>query len=121
MSKTILIVDDSRISRMLIRAVVVEAKPDWTVIEAESSEAALNKVKGVSFDVATLDLNMPGIDGIDGIELAKALKQQFPNADYTLLTANIQDVIKERAKAVGIGFMEKPITEEKVLAFISPL
>jgi len=88
------------------------------VIEAESGEDALSKVEGASFDVATLDLNMPGIDGI---ELAEKLKPQFPNADYSLLTANIQDVIRERATSVGIGFIEKPITEEKILAFISPL
>ena len=118
MSKTILIVDDSRISRMLIKAIVNAAKPDWDIIEADSGEDALSKVENASFDVATLDLNMPGIDGI---ELAEQLKPKFPDADYSLLTANIQDAIRERASKVGIGFIEKPITEDKVLAFISPL
>ena len=39
--KTMLIVDDSRLSRMLVRNFVIEHKPDWNLIEAENGDEAL--------------------------------------------------------------------------------
>lgn len=115
MSKTILICDDSRISRMMIKAIVVDRKPDWTIIEADCGDDAISKTAEQSFDVATLDLNMPGMDGL---ELAEKLQQQYPDAAYALLTANIQDAIKQRAEQLNIQFIGKPITEQKVGAYL---
>jgi CheY-like chemotaxis protein len=44
--------------------------------------------------------------------------QRFPQAKIGLLTANIQESIQHKAEALGIGFISKPITEEKILSFI---
>lgn len=118
MSKTILICDDSRISRMMIKAIVVDKKPNWLIIEADCGDDALAKTKDQAFDVATLDLNMPGMDGL---ELAGKLQQKYPNAAYALLTANIQDAIKQRAEALNLQFIAKPITEQKVGAYLDAL
>lgn len=115
MSKVILVCDDSRISRMMIKAIIVDRKPNWTVIEAENGDDALAKVAEQPFDIATLDLNMPGMDGL---ELAEKLQAIYPTAKYSLLTANIQDSIKERADKLNLTFIGKPITEEKVGAYL---
>ena len=40
---TVLIVDDSRLSRMMIRAFITQAYPDWTIIEASNGQEALEK------------------------------------------------------------------------------
>jgi two-component system, chemotaxis family, chemotaxis protein CheY len=114
-SNTILIVDDSRVSRMLIRAIITQADPHAEIIEASTGEEALAKVDSLSITIATLDLNMPGIDGL---ALASKLLQKFPNAKIGLLTANIQDMVRQKAEALGISFISKPITEEKILNFI---
>jgi len=118
MSKVILVCDDSRISRMMIKAIIADRKPDWTIIEAENGDDALMKVQDQAFDVATLDLNMPGMDGL---ELADKLQVSYPNAVYSLLTANIQDAIKVRAEKLNLTFIGKPITEDKVGAFLDSL
>ncbi len=118
MPKVILVCDDSRISRMMIKAIITDRKPDWDIIEAENGNDALVKVSDQPFDVATLDLNMPGMDGL---ELAEKLQEIYPDATYSLLTANIQDAIKERAKKLNLTFIGKPITEDKVGAFLDTL
>jgi len=112
---TILVVDDSRVSRMLIRAIIAHADPQATIIEASNGEEALAKTELTSITVATLDLNMPGMDGL---VLAKELLSRFPSAKIGLLTANIQEIVRQKADALGISFISKPITEEKILNFI---
>lgn len=114
-SHTILVVDDSRVSRMLIRAIIAHADPQAVVIEASNGDEALAKTQSTSITIATLDLNMPGMDGL---VLAKELLQRFPKAKIGLLTANIQQMVREKADALGINFISKPITEEKILSFI---
>ena len=113
---TMLIVDDSKMSRMMIRSIVLSQHPDWNIIEADCGQNALDLTESANVDVMTLDFNMPGMDGI---ALAEIMVKRFPNAHVALLTANIQFTIKERAEALGVEFVHKPITEEKILGFIA--
>ena len=114
--KTLLIVDDSRLSRMLVRNFAIEVKPDWTLVEAESGDDALVACEGKDIDVMTIDYNMPGMDGIT---LAVKLRLKYPEADIALLTANIQSSIKRQAAEVGIDFIQKPITQEKIEKYLN--
>src|SRR5215470_1648064 len=106
---TVLIVDDSRLSRMMIRTFIASFRPKWTIIEAGNAQEALEKTAALTVDAMTLDLNMPGLDGLS---LATQFKVKYPKAHITLLTANIQAGVRQRAEAAGVGFMAKPITED---------
>ena len=110
-AKTILIVDDSRVSRMMIRSFVLEKHPDWVMVEAVSGEDALEKIRTVAPHLITLDINMPGMGGFAA---AEALRKECPDARIVLLTGNIQDGSRRRAEALGVGFVEKPITESAI-------
>ena len=114
-SHIILVVDDSRVSRMLVRAIIDHADEQAEVIEASNGEEALTKVESIPINIAILDLNMPGMDGL---VLASKLLERFPTAKIGLLTANIQDMVRQKARALGISFIPKPITEERILSFI---
>lgn len=114
-SQTILVVDDSRVSRMLVRAIIDHANEQAEVIEAGSGEEALDKSENIEIDIAILDLNMPGMDGL---LLASKLLERFPSAKIGLLTANIQEIVRQKARDLGISFIPKPITEERILNFI---
>ncbi|UXY14151.1 response regulator [Chitiniphilus purpureus] len=122
-TKTVLIVDDSTLSRMLIRNLIVERHPDWTILEAASGEAALELVGTTRPDLITLDLNMPGMNGL---EAAVALNAQCPSAKLAVLTANVQDSIRQKVQALGIFFVamvEKPVTRagvDKILFGLAP-
>lgn len=112
---TALIVDDSKLSRMMIIAALEEVRPEWQVIEANNGEDALNKSAETDIDVIILDYNMPGMNGI---ALGEELKTRFQNAYISLLTANIQDKIRLKAEESGLNFMKKPVTLETVSAIV---
>ena len=114
--KTVLIVDDSRVARMKVRKLVAAAHPDWSIIEAGDGTEALEKTESNAVDLMTIDLNMPGMDGLT---LATRLREKCPAAHMALLTANIQDSVRHRAEALGIDFITKPLTEDSILACIS--
>lgn len=115
---TILVVDDSRVSRLLSRQFILQKHPDWTVAEAASGEEALDKLQSITPDLIMLDLNMPGMGGFAAVE---KIRQQYPATRITLLTANVQDATRDRATALGISFAEKPITEARIDQIVAVL
>ncbi len=115
MSKTVLVVDDSRVSRLMICGFVKERYPDWYFIEGSSAEDALAKLDGCRIEYMTLDMNMPGMDGLT---LGITLRQRYPEARIALVTANIQMSVRKRAEEAGLTFVPKPISKEKILGFI---
>lgn len=110
-SKTILIVDDSKVSRMMIKAIIKDIHPDWLLLEAGNAEEAMECSNDFSIDYFSIDLNMPGKDGLELIEL---LKPQSANSKFALLTANIQAHIHESATALGARCFNKPITPDSI-------
>ena len=117
-STTVLVVDDSRVSRMMARQFILSARPDWTVEEAGTGEEALEKVKTVVPRLILIDVNMPGMGGTVAAEQLRTL---CPDAHISLVTANVQNATRNRASELGIGFMEKPITEARIHALLGAL
>ncbi len=116
--KTVLIVDDSRVSRMMVRSMILAKYPQWIIEEAASGEESLEKVRTIVPQLITMDINMPGMGGIAAAEI---LVKECPDAKIVLLTGNIQDSSHRKAKELGVGFVEKPITENcvaNVLAYL---
>ena len=48
--KTILVVDDSMMTRMMLTTIIKEHYPDWTIIQAKDADDALEKVIDLDFD-----------------------------------------------------------------------
>ncbi len=107
---TILIVDDSRASRMMISAWLQKLVPDALLHEAANGADALALLesKALEPDLAILDKNMPGMDGL---ELAAHIGQRHPATQRALLTANVQDATRRDAAAIGVHFFRKPVGE----------
>ncbi len=116
--KTVLIVDDSRVSRMMSRQFILSKQPSWLVEEACTGEEALEKVEALDPILILMDVNMPGMGGIAA---AEKLRQLFPHIAITMLTANVQDATRQRAIALGVGFLDKPITEARIHQLIATL
>jgi CheY-like chemotaxis protein len=89
--------------------------PDWTRVEATNADEALNLAKSALFDVALLDFNMPGRDGL---QLAAELRAMHPAMPLAVVSANSQDEIVARAKAIGAVFLPKPLTEQALGEFL---
>jgi len=115
MSKKVLIVDDSMVSRMMIKEIIVSQYPGWECIQAASAEKAIDACRDTQFDFITLDLSMPGRNGLDA---APEIIENQDNAKIALLTANIQSAVKEKADEIGLFFITKPINVDEILDFV---
>jgi CheY-like chemotaxis protein len=113
---TVLVVDDSRTSRMLLKAQISQQRPDWNIIEAASGDEAVALVDANPPQYVTMDVNMPGISGL---EAAGKIRIHHPEVKISLCTANIQENTKQTALNVGIYFAKKPITENSVKEMIT--
>ena len=116
MTVTVMLVDDSKLARIVAGKTLAALQPDWQRVEASSADEALQLVGARKIDVAILDFNMPGKDGL---ELAAELRDAYPHMPIAVITANIQDEIIARARAVNATFVSKPVTEEGLSGFIS--
>ncbi|MEI8394757.1 MAG: response regulator [Rhodospirillaceae bacterium] len=116
--ETFLIVDDARLARKMVRAFVNKACPDVTVFEAADGADALRILDTIPvLTYTSIDYNMPGMNGLD---VAAIIKERRPDARIALVTANVQAALRKRAADLGIGFIDKPISESKIAAFIDP-
>ena len=113
---TVLIVDDSRLARLVASKIVKQLKPEWELVEASNASEALAAASGRTIDVALIDFNMPGRDGL---ELAGELRQTYPDIPIAIVSANIQDEVVARARAVNAAFVAKPVTEDGLSGFVS--
>ena len=115
MSVTVLLVDDSKLARIVAGRALAAAQPDWRKLEASNAEEALAIAAEHPVDVALIDFNMPGLDGL---ALAAELRARFPEMPIAVVTANVQDEVIERALAVNAAFVPKPVDEAGLRPFL---
>lgn len=113
--KSVLIVDDSRFARLTLRRIVEANFPDWYISEAADGAEALVILAEIVAEIALVDFNMPGDDGIT---VADKILAKHPDTRIAILTANVQDAVAERARRHGLQFMRKPAKEAEVVAFL---
>ncbi|WP_451995623.1 response regulator transcription factor [Azospirillum argentinense] len=116
LSKTVIVVDDSKLSRMHVRGIILRNKPDWTVIEAANSAELYGKLDESDIHIAIIDFNMPGDNGL---EAAARLLQAKPEIRVAIITANAQDSVVSGIRALGAAFMPKPLEEEQMARFLT--
>ncbi len=116
MPPTALIIDDSKLARIVSGRALAELQPDWQRVEANGAVEALAIVNERPVDLALIDFNMPDKDGL---ELAAELRALFPTMPIAIITANIQDEVIARARAVNAAFVPKPVTTEGLRGFVS--
>jgi CheY-like chemotaxis protein len=114
--KKLLIVDDSKVSRLLIRQHMLAKKPEWIISEAASGEEAINQIEQDVPDYCTMDVNMPGMLGTDAAEL---ILTKHPLIRIVIFSANIQDTFQDRADALGTILVAKPVTEKSITLAIT--
>ena len=114
MGYRVLVVDDSKLARMAVAKALTAIHPDWTRVEAANADEALALAKSGSFDMAILDFNMPGRDGL---QLATEMLALKPGVPLAVISANHQVEVVTRAREVGATFLQKPLTEKALGEF----
>ncbi|OGT21530.1 MAG: hypothetical protein A2V90_05990 [Gammaproteobacteria bacterium RBG_16_57_12] len=105
----VLIVDDSAMSRKIIRKALPH---EWevTISEAADGSEALVAYQAGKADVMFLDLTMPNLDGFAVLE---ALKKQEAKVCVFVVSADIQPKAHERVISLGaMAFIKKPVDAE---------
>ncbi len=110
----ILIADDEPIERMLARKILERHFKDQVVTEiAENGQDAVTVFRSEKCDIAILDIEMPGINGIDA---AKQIRAEYPNAQIIFLTAFDDFNYARSAITVrALDYLLKPTDKDELL------
>ena len=112
----VLIVDDSKLARMIMASAFRRIRPDWELTEASSADGAIGAITAGSVDIALVDFNMPGTDGL---ELVADIRKIRPAMPVAVVSANLQDEIVARTRELNAAFVAKPLTDDALGAFLS--
>ncbi|CDC04808.1 response regulator receiver domain protein [[Clostridium] leptum CAG:27] len=117
--KRILVVEDEDAIREFV--VINLQRAGYDVVEANSGEAALQKYEENhgEFDVAILDIMMPGIDGLT---VCKELRKKSRNLGIIMLTAKTQEMDKVTGLMLGADdYVTKPFSPSELVARVDSL
>ena len=111
---SILLVEDSEVNQMIARTML--EKRGLKVSIAASGLEAVEQASTTPFDIILMDLQMPGMDGLEATTQIKA--SAGPNVDTPVLamTANVGAEFKIRTENVGmVGFIAKPLKPDAMM------
>jgi two-component system KDP operon response regulator KdpE len=110
----ILIVDDEPAIRRALRPPLLEL--GFQVAEASRGEEALQALRATTHDVVLLDINMPGIGGIETLRRIRAFAPRLP-----VLMLTVRDGEEEKVEALELGaddYVTKPFSTRELIARI---
>ncbi|WP_350334219.1 response regulator [Coralliovum pocilloporae] len=110
--RPILIVDDSKVVRKLVRQVLENSQFNLSVSEAAHSDTACQLASRIPFNLALIDFNMPGKNGLETARLIRSLQ---PQARIILMTSEATPELVARARQDRLaGFLKKPFYREEL-------
>lgn len=113
----ILIIDDSSLSRRLLRRILEDASHE--VVEAADGFSALEIFALEKPELVMLDLTMPGISGF---EVLRQLKSSAPSIKVIVASADVQIMTREQAINEGAdAFINKPFVQEEIVELVQTL
>jgi two-component system chemotaxis response regulator CheY len=115
MSRTIMIVDDSMIMTQKLSVMVRDLGHQVVRVCKDGSEA-IRDYPLVKPDLVTMDITMPGMDGIETMVKIKAMNS---HARVIMVTSHGQEGMVVKALEAGaLGYVLKPVSKEKLAAMI---
>ncbi len=115
----ILIVDDSKAMRSIVRRTIAAVGPEVAFEEATNGAEALAKIKESAPGLVVADWNMPEMTGI---ELLKQLRAGGSDVKLGFVTSEGTDEMKQEAASAGAAFfLSKPFSNEDLQAALQPL
>ena len=116
MKKSVLIVDDDRILRHLIKKKFQAHSDLFTTLLAADGQEAVQILKENAVSIVVTDLHMPQMDGFSLLAL---MSEKYPDIPVIVLTAYSTPQSKKRVLATGAAaFIEKPFVVEDLAASI---
>ncbi|MBN1343461.1 MAG: response regulator [Phycisphaerae bacterium] len=103
--RSVLVVDDEASTRLLLRAAFEDV--GMQVTEAVDGADAIHKSLEAEFDLTTMDILMPNVDGLDAI---RAMRMIDPGYRIIVISSCEEPEVREAARELGVpSFLGKPI------------
>ncbi|MEO1656678.1 MAG: ATP-binding protein [Pseudomonadota bacterium] len=114
--KTILVVDDNHVNRMVVKAFL--KKSGVRIVEAENGVEALDYLRTVGdADLVLLDMHMPEMDGPECIMHIRASQAPWRDIPILVLTADAMEGDRERYLELSVqGYLAKPVVQNDLWA-----
>ncbi len=107
----VLVVDDDTLMREVLKAIL---RSEGFVVagEAKDGQAGIAQVERLQPDAVCLDVNMPGISGLDTL---KILREKFPDVRVVMITGDASMATVREAVSFGaVGYIIKPFNASRV-------
>lgn len=112
MATRVLVVDDSQLMRNLLTQ-IIQLSPDMKAVGAAAdAQSAREMIKSLNPDVLTLDINMPGMDGIEFLDRLMRLRP-MPVVMVSALTETASDITLRALELGAVDFIGKPRTDSE--------
>lgn len=117
MNNKILLVEDEESIRKFVK--INLERSDFKVLEAETGEKGIELAREEKPDILVLDIMLPGIDGF---EVCRILREEFPTMGIIMLTAKSQDIDKIMGLEYGTDdYMTKPFNPMELVLRVKSL
>jgi two-component system, chemotaxis family, chemotaxis protein CheY len=112
---SVLIADDAAFMRMMLRSILTDAGYE-VAGEAEDGAEAVSKYRELRPDLTTMDITMPGMNGLDAL---RAICAADPDARVIMCSAMGQkSMVVESFSAGARDFIVKPFQAERVVSAV---
>lgn len=122
MATNLLIVDDSRMMRVMIRRTLDMSQLQYDrIYEAENGIEALARMGEVEINCVVLDINMPLMNGL---QLVRRMRDDARLSAIPVLVASTEgsdERIAELKQYGVVGFVRKPFSPEQIHALLEPI
>lgn len=120
MEPTVMVVDDSAMTRIMIRRTLSEV--GYNVVGASDGQDALDKLdEGVSPELILCDVNMPRVNGMEFLQDVRS-REAFAHVPIVMLTTEAgPDLIAQARGLKARGWIIKPFKPEAIVAMTQKL
>ena len=116
----VLVAEDNPTNRKVIQKILERAGHDCTL--AKDGEDALDKIEKKEFDAIILDMNMPGMTGMDVARMYRLMRGNMTRAPIIMFSANVTTEAREESLEAGADeFLPKPIQVNSFLQTLQQL
>ena len=116
-AQRILIVDDDPAVLLTLAASIEKLNPAYAVDTCESGAEALTYLENHQYTLMLTDYSMPGMNGID---LARSVREHLPETRIIMMTAYGSDTLRNQAADLHLdAFVDKPFTVKQIREIIS--
>ena len=110
--KTVLVVDDSKIMRNIVKNTFTVLKIPCQFVEAANGKSALQEMQNHPVDLVLLDWNMPELSGIDFLKTIRAIERYKSLPIIMVTSESAKYNVIEALKAGATDYIIKPVSDK---------